>query len=150
VQLDNRLPYDDNTAAADQRVRLQQLQHRAPQPSPGTPADRTLAGGPTPVSRVALEQARDALAAPAPLPAGHAAATEPDNRSRAERELERMLQLPSGTELDIEVDYEQELIRFQIRDRATGELIREVPQDETRNLLEQLHEFSGVLVDRAF
>ena len=47
-------------------------------------------------------------------------------------------------------DMQQELVTFQIRDRNTGELLREVPEGDAAGLFEQLQELNGALFDRSF
>lgn len=71
-------------------------------------------------------------------------------RQRAMDAVSRFLNLPGDTELDIQVDVQDEEVTFQIRDKSTGELIREVPEGEASTLVEKLREFAGSLIDRSF
>jgi uncharacterized FlaG/YvyC family protein len=141
VQFDARLSFDESPAARDHRARASHAQERAHEVSPGSPTGRTAAGGPVPVSRPGQDAARDSTDGDGDQARAH--------RLQAEEELHRSLGLPAWTRLDIRVDLERDEVRFQIRDRDSGRLIREVPPAESRTLLEKLREFSGVLVDRA-
>jgi hypothetical protein len=140
VQFDYGSGLDDAKATADHRARTPVAQALHPDAAAGTPGDRTVAGGPVPVSRA--EQG--------PLH-GEAAHREPGSavRQRAEAALARRLRLPDDTRLEIVVDAEHEEVHFLIRDRATGRLLREVPKAEQQALLDRLREFNGALVDRA-
>ncbi len=71
-------------------------------------------------------------------------------RREAHQKIARFLRMPGSTELDIRVDMQQELVTFQIRDRNTGELLREVPEGDAAGLFEQLQELNGALFDRSF
>jgi len=144
VQLDNR-SIDDSSAAADHRARTQLNQAVRPESSPGTPTERPLAGGPEPVSRAEQGQVDDATK----KPKDHRDAQQ-RVRARAEEAIGTALRLPADTRVEIKVDMQKEEVRFVIRDRATGEVVREVPNEEAQSLLDKLREFSGVLVDRAF
>lgn len=80
---------------------------------------------------------------------------EPDPNSDARRKeayetISRFLHLPGGTELDIRVDVEEELVTFEIRDRRTGELLYTVPEDESGPLVDKLRDYAGSLLDRSF
>ena len=127
MQFDDRFGLDDAKAAADHRARTPVAQALHPDAAAGAPGDRTVAGGPVPVSR----------------------AEQGPVRQRAEAALARRLMLPDDTRLEIQVDAEREEVHFLIRDRATGRLLREVPKAERQSLLDRLREFSGALVDRA-
>jgi uncharacterized FlaG/YvyC family protein len=139
MQFDDRFGLDDAKAAADHRARTPVAQALHPDAAAGTPGDRTVAGGPVPVSRAVQGPVHDA----APRQPGAAA------RQRAEAALARQLRLPDDTRLEIQVDAEREEVHFLIRDRATGRVLREVPKAEQQTLLDRLREFSGALVDRA-
>src|SRR5262245_58944599 len=142
MNLDDRLSLEDGNSGRDHRSRATQVQDQAPRSSPGTPTERTVAGGAVPVSR------------PEGGPTGDATAAEQQARAQqqrrlAERELARAMRLPADTRLDIEVDRERDEVRFLIRDRRSGRLLREVPPDEQKPLLERLQEFAGAFVDRS-
>jgi uncharacterized FlaG/YvyC family protein len=139
MQFDDRFGLDDAKAAADHRARTPVAQALHPDAAAGTPGDRTVAGGPVPVSRAEQGPVHDA----AHRQPGAAA------RQRAEAALARQLRLPDDTRLEIQVDAEREEVHFLIRDRATGRVLREVPKAEQQTLLDRLREFSGALVDRA-
>lgn len=148
MSLDNRMSVDESNQVRDHRDRSANVQGQGPGKSPGTPTERTQAGGPTPVSRPELQQLREASAG-----AGESAKQAEQRRATelrkvAEHELGRMLRLPADTRLDITVHDEE--VRFEIRERRSGRLIKEVPPDERKPLLEKLKEFSGALVDRSF
>ena len=127
MQFDDRFGLDDAKAAADHRARTPVAQALHPDAAAGAPGDRTVAGGPVPVSR----------------------AEQGPVRQRAEAALARRLMLPDDTRLEIQVDWEREEVHFLIRDRATGRLLREIPKAEQQSLLDRLREFNGALVDRA-
>jgi len=109
------------------------------------------------------EQPKDA---PAPVEPEHGGALasarldeekqqEPDPGAEARRReamesVSRFLNLPGNSELDIRVDVQEEQVTFQIRNKQTGELIREVPEGEASTLMEKLREFAGTLVDRSY
>ena len=63
--------------------------------------------------------------------------------------LAELVRLPGDSELDIEVDTETDKVTFLIRDRRTGEVLRQVPEGDAKPLMDRLREFSGVLVDRS-
>ena len=145
MQFDDRFGLDDAKAAADHRARTPVAQALHPDAAAGTPGDRTVAGGPVPVSRAEQGPVKREPGQ------GDAAHRDPGAaaRQRAEAALARQLRLPDDTRLEIQVDAEREEVHFLIRDRATGRLLREVPQAEQQTLLDRLREFSGALVDRA-
>src|SRR5580765_697113 len=126
MQFDDRFGLDDAKAAADHRARTPVAQALHPDAAAGTPGDRTVAGGPVPVSRAEQGPVRREAAH------GDAAHPEPGGgpRQRAEAALAQQLRLPDDTRLEIEVDAEREEVHFLIRDRATGRLLREVPKAE--------------------
>ncbi|HEB53916.1 MAG TPA: hypothetical protein ENI87_11745, partial [bacterium] len=70
-------------------------------------------------------------------------------RKQAHDSIARFLRIPGSTELDIAVDTDEDQVRFLIRDRDTGELIREVPEDESGPLVGKLREYVGALLDRS-
>jgi len=143
MNLDDRLSLEEGNSGRDHRSRAAPMQDQVPRGSPGTPTERSVAGGTVPVSRPEGEPTGDALA-------GDAQARADEQRRSAERELARALRLPADTWLAISVDPDDEQVRFQIRDRASGRLLREVPPDENKPLLEKLKEFAGAFVDRSF
>ena len=59
------------------------------------------------------------------------------------------LSLPVDTELDIEVDVQEEQVSFVIRDRETGEVLRTIPEGDAADLVNKLRDFHGGLVDRS-
>jgi uncharacterized FlaG/YvyC family protein len=120
----------------DLRARTARTQERLDQPpEPTAPPVRPAHGGATAPSPAGQEPRREDLA---------------KERSRhAASAVARFLSLPAGTELGIEVDVETHQVTFQIRDRATGALIREIPEGEAQTLMEKLREFTGTLVDRS-
>lgn len=144
MNLDNKLSLDEGSNGRDHRARSSQSQDQVPRTSPGTPTERTVAGGATPVSRAEQRPARNATEH------GGDEAKAAEQRRNAERELAQMLRLPADTRLDIAVDTSQDEVRFQIRERRSGKLLREVPPGDAKPLLEKLKEFAGVLVDRSF
>ncbi|MFN3243502.1 MAG: flagellar protein FlaG [Planctomycetota bacterium] len=110
-----------------------------------------------------VEQPDDAPRPVEPQHGGPLASSQTDQQSRLERDandearrreaqekIARFLRIPGSTELDIQVDVQQEQVTFQIRDRDTGELLRQVPEGEAGGLFEQLREFHGALLDRKF
>lgn len=72
-----------------------------------------------------------------------------DRRKSAMATVVEFLSLPVGTELDIEVDVNEEQVSFVIRDRETGEVLRTIPEGQAQSLVEKLQEFHGGLVDRS-
>ena len=143
MNLDDRLSLEGGNNGRDHRSRATPVQDQLARSSPGTPTERTQAGGAVPVSRQEGDPTRDATA-------GEQQARADEQRRNAERELARALRLPADTRLDILVDPDKDEVRFQIRDRASGRLLREVPPDENKPLLEKLKEFAGAFVDRSF
>jgi uncharacterized FlaG/YvyC family protein len=143
MQFDDRFGVDDAKAAADHRARTLVAQALHPDPAAGTPGDRTVAGGPVPVSRAEQGPVREEAAQ------GDAAHRQTGARREAEAALAQRLLLPDDTRLEIQVDTEREEVHFLIRDRATGRLLREVPKAEQQSVLDRLREFLGALVDRA-
>jgi uncharacterized FlaG/YvyC family protein len=141
VQFDNQLTVDEGNTGRD-RARASAALDAARAVSPGTPTERAVAGGPTPSSREEQQQRLEQQRR-------RADARAEQQRRDAEQELAQMLRLPGDTRLEILVDVARDEVRFLIRDRRTGELVREVPPDEREPLLEKLREFSGALVDRA-
>lgn len=143
MHIDNKLSLDDVPQSRDHKVRSAATTEQAVETSPGTPTERTTAGGPTPSSRAQQEpMSKD-------KPESREGARADDQRRKAEAELGRMLRLPADTRLDIDVDVETEQVRFQIRERRTGKLVREVPPEEEQQLMDRLKEFQGSLVDRS-
>jgi uncharacterized FlaG/YvyC family protein len=81
--------------------------------------------------------------------------SEPDANAEAKRQqaqevVSRFLKLPSNTKLDILVDTKEQEVTVQIRNKETGELIKEVPERDAKTLFEQLREINGALLDRSF
>lgn len=145
MHFDNRIQGEEAPASRDHRARAEPCRDQIKAVSPGAPTTRTQAGGLEPVSRPAHE--------PRPEDGDEASARDRElaaaHRAAAMRELARHLRLPAETELDIEVDSESRQVRFLIRDRSTGEVVRSVPPEEAARLADRLREFTGVLVDRA-
>lgn len=132
---------------------------------PKAQQERGAKGGPAQIDPTAAEAARSE----APLHGGpeasdrvaaHTAAdrqetSEPDAavaryRQEAQETLRRFLSIPGSTVIDIQVDVQHEQVVFQVRDRDTGELIRQIPEDDAGGLFERLREFHGALLDREF
>ncbi|MFK7740473.1 MAG: flagellar protein FlaG [Planctomycetota bacterium] len=146
----------DRTSLPDRNQEPQQRAARA-QPAQGKSSTKG-AGQPDPTAPL------DAASQPvAPEYGGALAASRTDKeggadpdpsteerRQKAYDSIAKFLKLPGKTELDIQVDTQDEQITFQIRDRDTGELIREVPEGDADSLVEKLREFTGTLVDRRF
>lgn len=91
----------------------------------------------------------------APSQASKHRETEPDANAKARQQevqevLTRYLDLPGNTKLDILVNTEDQEVTVQIRNRETGELIKEVPEREAKTLFEKLREINGGLVNRSF
>ena len=66
------------------------------------------------------------------------------------KELTKDLDIPLNTELSIEVDDESQEPRFLVRHKETGEIVREIPMDETRSTLQRLGRPVGNLLDRSY
>ncbi|MGE3171684.1 MAG: flagellar protein FlaG [Planctomycetota bacterium] len=149
MHLDNKLSIDQIQPGRDQRAKTNaNAPSELPLASPGTPTERTIAGGPTPSTR-AEQQALRREGGEENEGGRNDGARAEAQRQKAERELARMLRLPADTRVQIAVDVAREEVRFQIRERQSGKLLREVPPDEAKPLLEKLEEFSGTLVDRS-
>lgn len=137
MNIDARISFDDAQSVRDLRARTPSSQERA-EGSPGTPTERPLAGGVVASSR------------------GQNGREEPENddpqqdlrRRQAADQLSRLLRLPENMRLDIHAD--QEDVRFLVRERSTGDLIREIPEAERQGLLDKLREHQGALIDRSF
>ena len=142
MQLDNKLSLDESTTGRDHRSRARSARAGDNVTTPGTRTEMPTAGGAVPVSRPEQGGARDATDEGRQQPANAA-------RDRAEEELERMLRLPRGTRLHIDVDFAKEEVRFQVRNRETGLLVLEIPAENSVSLLKKLEEFAGALVDRS-
>jgi len=131
----DRTSLDDRTLAL--RARTAKMQESLERPLDDTaPPLRPEHGGATAAERPANETKKDDYAK--------------ERRRAAMSTLAEFLRLPGDSELDIEVDTEKDKVTFLIRDRRTGEVLRQVPDDEAQTLTERLREFSGVLVDRSF
>ncbi|MCB9884183.1 MAG: flagellar protein FlaG [Planctomycetes bacterium] len=76
-------------------------------------------------------------------------ATAKDRRKSAMASVVEFLSLPVDTELDIEVDVQEEQVSFVIRDRETGEVLRTIPEGDAADLVSKLRDFHGGLVDRS-
>jgi uncharacterized FlaG/YvyC family protein len=144
MQLGNKLSLDEGQAGRDQRVRLNATQEQILENSPGTPTERTVAGGATPVSRPQQEPTREGTKDQKDT------SRADEQRRKAEKELGRLMRLPIDTRLDIDIDVETDEVRFMIRDRRTGKLVRELPPEDARPLMDRLKEFNGALIDRSF
>lgn len=154
MQFDNKVNNDEGPAR-DHRVRADHVRDRTDQGAAGAQSERPLAGGPEPVSRPEhgapqddSEQGRERereLAAEERAARDRAA----QNRAAAMRVLTQHLRLPTDVELDVEVDVQSQQVRFLVRDRETGEVVRTVPPEDTASLADKLREFTGVLVDRS-
>ena len=122
----------------DLRTRNQQTPARPDQPTES----------PQPV-----QPAHGGALAPAQLDREQDAKPDPNTETRRQRLYEavtRFLAIPGSTELDIQVDTQDHQVTFLIRDKRSGEVIREVPEDDASPLFEQLREFHGALIDRQF
>ena len=77
-------------------------------------------------------------------------------RDRAARRREvmetfaRMLDVPPETKLAIAVDVDLEHTRFQILDKETGEILKEIPEEEGASLLRRLMRLGAHVVDERF
>lgn len=147
MNVDARLPVDDAQAPRDHRARTTATSERAPDASHGAPTERAIAGGAVATSR-SQNGARNAERERDQRKRTEARAEE--RRQEAERELARTLRLPADTRLDIRVDTEKEEVKVYVRDRDTGEIVRELPPDEAQSLLKQADQGRGTLVDRSF
>ena len=149
MHIDARILDDDPQQGRDHRARAEPARERPATGSPGTPTEPTIAGGPEPVTRAEhqppREQSERAAAREREL---HAEQRAAERRQEALREMARRLRLPTDTELDIEVDRDTQEVRFLVRDRDTGELVRAIPPEETASLADTLREFRGAFVDR--
>jgi flagellar protein FlaG len=147
MNVDARLPVDDAQAPRDHRARTSANSERAADAAHGAPTERTIAGGAVATSRSQngaknAERERDTKK--------RAEGRAEERRQEAERELARTMRLPTDTRLDIQVDTEKEEVKVFVRDRNTGEIVREVPPDEAQSLLKQVDQGRGTLVDRSF
>lgn len=130
----DRTSLDDRTLALRARTAKMQESLERPLDDPAPPL-RPEHGGATAAERPANETKKEDYAK--------------ERRRAAMSALAEFFRLPGDSELDIEVDTEQDKVTFLIRDRRTGEVLRQVPDDEVRTLMERMREFSGVLVDRS-
>lgn len=146
MNVDTRLPLDDAQAPRDHRSRTSATTERAADSSNGAPTQRALAGGPVATSR----GQNGAKNAEQDAEKKKADANAEERRHDAERELARTLRLPADTRLDIDVDEQSEEVRVFVRERSTGEIVRELPPDEAQSLMKKLDEARGSLVDRSF
>ncbi|MFO1031790.1 MAG: flagellar protein FlaG [Planctomycetota bacterium] len=130
----DRTSLDDRTLAL--RSRTQKVQQQLEQPTEDpTPPSRPEHGGATAAERTAAEAELDEFT---------------ERRRRLARSvLADFVRMPGDSELDIEVDVREHRVTFVIKDKRTGEVLREVPEGEANGLMEQLREFHGVLVDRS-
>jgi uncharacterized FlaG/YvyC family protein len=134
----------DRTQAAEQqttdhRARTHGAADRAPAPPDAAPVSRPEHGGALAASRGENPADRQATA--------ETAAQE--RRKSALAALARQIHLPTDSELDIEVDVAREEVTFLVRDRDTGEIVRRIPPDESRSLIDLLRDHHGFLVDRS-
>jgi uncharacterized FlaG/YvyC family protein len=77
-------------------------------------------------------------------------AQERERREKRRSMLARLLDLPSGTQVDIVVDASVQELTFVVRDRATGRNLRTVPEAEAKALIEQFQRHHGAFIDRSF
>ncbi len=147
MNVDARLPIEDAQAPRDHRARTAASSERAADASHDAPPERTLAGGAVATSRNQngaenFDRAKDAKK--------KAEASAEERRQEAERELARTMRLPNDTRLEIQVDTEKEEVKVLVRDRNTGEIVREVPTEEAQMMLQQIDQGRGTLIDRSF
>lgn len=120
------------------RPRPQQAQEKADAPTDAPPSAEPEHGGALASNQLDPQEQQE------PDP-------EPESRRQAAHEaITRFLSLPNNTELDIQVDTEEQEVVVKIRDKSTGELIREVPEQEAASLFEKLREHHGALIDRSY
>lgn len=130
----DRTSLDDRTLALRARTAKMQESLERPLDDPAPPL-RPEHGGATAAERPANETKKDDYAK--------------ERRRAAMSALAELVRLPGDSELDIEVDTETDKVTFLIRDRRTGEVLRQVPEGDAKPLMDRLREFSGVLVDRS-
>ncbi len=130
----DRTNLDDRTLAL--RARTQKVQEQLEQPTEDpTPPSRPEHGGATATERLSHEAELDEFS---------------ERRRRLARSvLADFVRMPGDSELEIEVDAREHSVTFVIKDKRTGEVLREVPEGDAQNLMEQLREHHGVLVDRS-
>lgn len=130
----DRTSLDDRTLAL--RARTAKMQESLERPlDDAAPPMRPEHGGATAAERPANESKQDDYAK--------------ERRRAAMAALADLVHLPGDSELDIQVDTEEDKVTFLIRDRRTGEVLRQVPSGDVQSLMDRLREFSGVLVDRS-
>ncbi len=71
-------------------------------------------------------------------------------RQQAMAAIRAFLGLADDNEVDLDVDLQQERVTFCVRNHATGEILREVPEEQAQALVLRLRDLQGALVDRSF
>lgn len=122
--------------AADLRARTAKVQERLEQATDAAPTSaRAVHGGVTSIDRAARQALRDTLSR--------------ERRRQARAAIARLLGLAEDTDVDVTIDVATERATFSIRDLATGDVLREIPEAEAHELLALLRAFTGSLVDRS-
>jgi uncharacterized FlaG/YvyC family protein len=138
--------FDDAVAARDHRTRANTQQQIQPanvgeHGAQSTAGAHPEAGGIVAVSAGQQGETRDSTSA-----AGEQERAA--HRLQAFAELANTFRLPADTRVSIQVDESTHQVRFLIRDRKTGEVLREVPEPTANSFLQRLEKSVGSLLDR--
>jgi len=128
MDLSNANPVDEPRSPRDHSSRATPTADRASSQPTEAPGAEPVAGGPVASSAVQNGSTRDATA-------------EQQTRDRVAaledrlQEVAKRRNLPADRRLSIEVDNESMEIRVFVLDRDSGEVIRQIPEDELRGLM---------------
>jgi len=96
-------------------------------------------------SQLQVEQARS-LAVQAQDPSNESIKSD-DLRAVVQR-LKQVIEAASGRSLDFNVDEDSKLSYVTVRDMSTGEVIRQIPSEEVRELKSRIDEMIGLLFNK--
>jgi flagellar protein FlaG len=107
------------------------------------------------VSTVSSAQAAEPVAtpgapvAPNPRVAATAAATQGEARQRMEAVAQQMREYlrSNGRDLEFRVDADTDAMVITVREAASGEVIRQIPNEEALHMRRYLDEWSGTFLD---
>lgn len=136
-------PIEDQRLVKDQPLKAAPQQDRAPVRSAEPASEQPREGGVTATPENQAGETRDAT-------------TEARIRERIAKrrevleEFARYANVPPETRLAIAVDVESDQTRFQVIDKETGEILKEIPEREGVTLLQRLMQHGASLLDESF
>jgi flagellar protein FlaG len=96
-------------------------------------------------SQLQVEQARS-LALQAQDPSNES--IKSDDLRAVAQQLKQVVEAASGRSLDFNVDEESKLSYVTVRDMTSGEVIRQIPSEEVRDLKKRIDAMIGLLFDK--